>query len=248
MHLSIGDPDRLEDFRQLLRGPARQVRALYLLGDIFEEFWVGNDDKTPPNQEIINELLNLTRSGTKTYILKGNRELLMDEGIEILTGAKLLPDHAVIDLYGERVLLMHGDLLCTRDRDYHLFRSIITNPLIRFFIRLLPYKIRIWLSHGIRPAMNRSMRQKSEDIMDVEDSAVELTMKHYKVNEIIHGHTHRPGIHEFEKNGEKYRRIVLGDWYRHAEILVCENQTRRLVSLSTYLQSPGSDEAVTGSA
>jgi UDP-2,3-diacylglucosamine hydrolase len=243
LHLSTGDPDRLQDFKQLLRGPARQARALYILGDIYEEFWVGNDDKTPPNQEIINELLNLSRSGTKTFFLKGNRELLMDKGFEVLSGVKLLPDHALIELYGERVLLMHGDLLCTRDHNYHLFRTFITNPLVRMIIRLLPYRLRIWLAHGIRPAMNRSMRQKHEDIMDVDITAVNETMQHYKVNEIIHGHTHRPGIHEFEKDGKPLRRIVLGDWYRHAEILICEDGSRHLVTLSNYLQSPWKDEA-----
>ena len=236
LHLSPLRPEKLHDFKQLFSGPARQARAVYILGDLFEEFWVGNDDTTPPNEEVINELMEFTRLGIPLYIIKGNRELLLDEKFSQMTGATILPDQAVIDLYGKRVLLMHGDLLCTGDRKYQCFRRFMVNPVIRKFFSLLPYRTRIWLSHGIRPAMNRSSMYKPEAIMDVENSAVNIVMMKYNVTELIHGHTHRSAIHNFEVNGSNFRRIVLGDWYATAQILVCTKETSRLIPVSDYLQ------------
>jgi UDP-2,3-diacylglucosamine hydrolase len=240
LHLSPQRPEKISAFKELLRGPARHAKAVYILGDLFEEFWVGIDDTTPPNQEIINELLELTRHGIPLYIIKGNRELLLDESFSLITGAKILPDRAVIDLEGHSVLLMHGDLLCTSDYKYQRFRRLMINPFVRKLINILPYRVRIWLSHGIRPAMNRSVMQKPENIMDVDQSAVVSVMQQYKALELIHGHTHRPAIHDFNVAGSSFKRIVLGDWYDEAEILVCKNGLRQLKPVAEYLQDYGS--------
>jgi UDP-2,3-diacylglucosamine hydrolase len=236
LHLSLKRPEKLDDFKQLLRGPARNTNAVYILGDLFEEFWVGIDDSTPPNKEIVNELQDFTRNGPPLYILKGNRELLLDEIFYSMTGAIKLSDRTVIILNGKRVLLMHGDLLCTRDYKYQRFRQFMVNPVIKAIIKILPYSLRIWLSHGLRPAMNRSVMEKSEKIMDVEQPEVELTMHKNDVTELIHGHTHRPGMHKFEIAGVVNQRIVLGDWYSESQILVCKEDTRRLVPVREYLQ------------
>lgn len=237
LHLSPERPEKLHDFKRLLHGPARDAKAVYILGDLFEEFWVGNDDITPPNDEIITELLELTSHGTPLYIIKGNRELLLDEKFTLLTGANILPDEAVIDLDGTRVLLMHGDLLCVRDIKYQRFRRIMVNRFIQKCINLLPYKIRIFLSHSLRPTMNRSVMKKSKAILDVEQSMVKALLKEHEATELIHGHTHHPAIHDFQINGQNFKRIVLGDWYENAEILVSSNGTRRLIPVSTYLEN-----------
>lgn len=236
LHLGTQRPGRLQDFKDLLRGPARDADALYILGDLFEEFWVGNDDITPPNQEIIDTLLEFSRCGVKLYFIRGNRELLLDRGFEVLTGASLLADQVVIDLYGKRVLLMHGDLLCSGDVKYQWYRRILTSKPVQGLIKLLPYSTRSAMVRGLKPLMNRSRRQKSLDIMDVDPATVNRTMTETGVTEIIHGHTHRPAIHGYPDRGTQARRVVLGDWYGDAEILVCENNTRRLVAVSDYLQ------------
>jgi UDP-2,3-diacylglucosamine hydrolase len=236
LHLSLERPEMLLRFKHLLRGPARQAIAVYLLGDLFEQFWVGFDDITPPNQEIINELLDFTRHGPPLYIIKGNRDLLLDEKFCMLTGAILLPDQAIINLNGKRVLLMHGDLLCINDYKYQRFRSFIVNPVIRFIINLMPYRFRIWLSHGLKPIMNRSVKFKPAEIMDVDQNEVVKVMQQNNVTDLIHGHTHRPGLHQFEIDSDACQRIVLGDWYGEAKILICQNESRRLVPVQEYLQ------------
>jgi len=236
LHLSPARPDKLALFRQLLRGPARQASALYVLGDLFEEFWVGNDDTTPPNPEIVRELADYTGNGGKLFLQKGNRDLLLDEGFGELTGGMILADKALIDLYGKPVLVMHGDLLCSRDRKYQVYRRLVANPVTQGIFAVLPYRLRILISHGLKPMMKQSTMQKPEDIMDVVQTTVEQTMRANKVTELIHGHTHRPGLHEFGLDGKPAKRVVLGDWYGEDLILVCRGEDRKLIPVRDYLQ------------
>jgi len=237
LHLSAERPDKLVLFRQLLRGPARRAEALYILGDLFEEFWVGIDDTTPPNPEIVQELTEFTRSGSSLFIQKGNRELLLDRKFGELTGAVILPDQAIIDLDGERVLLMHGDLLCTRDWKYQVWRHLITFTLTRKVFGWLPYRTRILLAHGLRPALKRSTMRKPAAIMDVHQGTVERILQSSKVSTLIHGHTHRPGLHQYHLAGGMSSRLVLGDWYDDARILVCNGADKKLIPVSEYLQN-----------
>lgn len=236
LHLSPARPAMLELFKQLLREAAREAKALYILGDLFEEFWVGIDDITPPNPDIVRELAGYTAGGKKLYIQRGNRDLLLNRKFGELTGAEMLPDFAVTELDGNRVLLMHGDLLCTRDQTYQIYRRVVNTPLIRKLFTSLPYRARTRLAHGLRPTMQKSTSRKSGYIMDVEQTAVKRILRTHSASELIHGHTHHPGIFEFDLDGKPARRIVLGDWYENGKILVCRGDTRELVPVSEYLQ------------
>ncbi len=236
LHLSPARPDKLALFKQLLRGPARQSSALYILGDLFEEFWVGPDDCTPPNPEIIEELAAFSRSGSRLFIQQGNRDLLIDSRFAELTGCVVLPEQAVIQVNGKQVLVMHGDLLCTLDWKYQYYRRLVMNPVIRMLFKKLPCPARLALAHGLRPAMQRSTRRKPAYIVDVEQQTVETVMRQTKVVELIHGHTHRPGIHEFSLDNKLAHRTVLGDWYEDAKILVWNDRGSKLLPVSEYLQ------------
>ena len=220
-----------------MRGPALRCDALYILGDLMEQFWVGNDDTTPPNPQIIDELSNFTRNNARLFFIRGNRELMLDKQFEVLTGCTVLPDQSVIELYGEKVLLMHGDRLCSRDKSYQMYRCFMESTLIKKIFSSLPYHLRIGLAHGLRPVMKKSSILKAADIIDADQETIESTMQSFKVNELIHGHTHRPGIHEFKLAGNKARRIVLGDWYDEDSVLVCRGGDRQLISIQAYLDS-----------
>ena len=235
LHLSETRPEKVALFKQLLHGPARRASALYLLGDLFDNFWLGNDDSTPPHPAILAELKDFSSSGTPLYILRGNRELMLGHGIELLTGAVMLPDPAIIQLEGKPVLISHGDRLCTLDIWYQIYRSCLELPPVQWLFLHLPYAIRQRLVKFLGPAIKQSARNKRPEIMDVNPEAVFRTMRRHGVQELIHGHTHRPGLHEFTIDNKPARRIVLGDWYDNELILVCRDGDRKLLSIRDYL-------------
>ena len=237
VHLDEDRPDKLALFTKLLRGPATRASAVYILGDLFENFWLGNDDKQPPNNLIISELRNYTRSGKQLFIIRGNRDLMLDSGIEGLTGADLLPDLSLIVLDGKKVLITHGDLLCTKDLKYQRFRKFMNSGLIRWIFFHLPYSVRLFLVRKLTPAFKQSSLKKKPEIMDVDPESVTDLMHQHSVDEIIHGHTHRPAIHGLTINNKPARRIVLGDWYEDEQILVCRGAERKLVSVQDYINS-----------
>lgn len=237
VHLSDERPDKLSLFQQFMRGPARQAGALYILGDLFENFWLGNDDRRSPNPAVLAELQAYSAAGLPLFIVRGNRDLLLDRGIEPLTGARLLPDLTVIDLDGQRVLIAHGDILCTRDIKYQRFRRIAEAFPVRWTFLHMPYAWRERFVRGVNPSFKESTARKRPEITDVDGDTVIRTMREYGVRELIHGHTHRPGLHELTIDGEPARRIVLGDWYDKELILVCRGTERKLMSVADYIDS-----------
>ena len=237
VHLSDERPEKFSLFKQLLHGPAGRARAVYILGDLFENFWLGNDDRNPPHPEILDELKAFTAGGKPLFIVRGNRDLMLDNGIEALTGARLLPDLSVIDLDGKPVLIAHGDVLCTQDVNYQRFRRFMESTATRWLFLHLPYGLRNSLVRWLTPAFKQSALNKRPDIMDVDDDAVMRTMREHGVDELIHGHTHRPGMHELWIDNKPARRIVLGDWYDNELILVCRGAERKLMSVQDYMQS-----------
>lgn len=239
LHLSPERPDKLRLFQRLLQGPARRANAVFLLGDLFEQFWVGNDDRTPPAAEVLAEMKACAAAGPACHILRGNRDLLLDAGFESATGWRLLPDRIVIEIFGRRTLLMHGDLLCTRDRGYQVYRRCMESPRVRGLYLSLPYLLRTLLSHGLRPLMRSSLTRKLPEIIDVDPVTTRREMDSAGVSDLIHGHTHRPGTHKLELARGTGSRTVLGDWYRAGEILVCTPEKWRLVAIAAYLGETG---------
>ena len=237
LHLSVERSDKIELFRQFFNGPARSAGAVYILGDLFENFWVGNDDRTPPAPDVINVLRDCCEHNEEVYLVRGNRDLLLDRGFCALTGCRLLGDENVIQIDGQATLIMHGDLLCTRDRKYQLYRKFVETPIIRRLYSSLPYRLRLFLSRGLQPLFKKSAAAKLPEIIDADQASVEAFMTRHGVCELIHGHTHRPGIHHFKLNGQPARRIVLGDWYEEDSVLVCRDGERKLLRVQDYIKS-----------
>ena len=127
-------PDITAQFLEFLEREAQQAQALYILGDLFEA-WIGDDDPDPDKRRVIEALRSLTGSGVPTYFIHGNRDFLIGRRFAKETGVTLLPDPTLIQMYGQRVLLMHGDTLCIDDPDYQRLRRIVRNPLVQFIMR-----------------------------------------------------------------------------------------------------------------
>lgn len=223
LHLSGERPETLALFQAFLAGEAREAEALYILGDLFEA-WLGDDVILPDYTPVIEALRQLSDSGVALYLMHGNRDFLMGERLMALTGATLLDDPSVIVLNGIPTLLMHGDLLCSDDTAYLAMRQQLRNPQwITAFLQKTPEE-RIAFARDLRERSRQETGEKDEAIMDVNALTVAAYMQQHGVRHLIHGHTHRPAIHQ-EPSGE---RIVLGDWYRTGSVLKCDKTGCRL--------------------
>lgn len=213
LHLEEKRPDITRAFLLFLATRARQAEALYILGDFFE-VWIGDDGMTPFQHEIAGALRELSEAGTRIYLMHGNRDFLIGKRFCREAGSTLLSDPHKVQMGGGSVLLMHGDSLCTLDVGYMKLRRWLRNPLSLLILRNLPLSTRQQLASKLRNESRAQTRMKASDIVDVTPEEVVRVMTEHGVRTLIHGHTHRPAVHELEVNGQPARRIVLGDWDR----------------------------------
>ncbi len=228
------DPARAEIgrlFIELLEGAARRARALYILGDLFE-VWVGDDARTEHSRSIFHALAGLARSGVPVFVMHGNRDFLLDGEFEEATECTLIPDPTVVDLYGTATLLMHGDTLCTDDYEYQAFRRKVRDPGWQRAFLAKPPEERWAIVAGLRTQSREETSSKPPAIMDVNPQAVIQAMHRHGVRRLIHGHTHRPGVHELTVDGERAQRLVLGDWYAGGSVLCCDERSCVLEELA----------------
>ena len=211
IHLSFDKPKITRHFIHFLRTKARDSNAVFILGDLFDA-WVGDDDFTAPNAQIRSELKQLTDSGVEVYLLRGNRDFLIGERFARGTGVILLDDYAVIELENERTLLTHGDLLCSDDLPYQAFRAKSRSPEWQQNVLSKPLWLRLCVARWYRLRSFFHKQKKSNYVMDVNQSTVEKLMQQHQCTRLIHGHTHRPFLHEFKLNDKKAQRFVLSDW------------------------------------
>lgn len=234
LHLSAERPEKLDVFFSVLDAAAHRVDAVYVLGDLFE-FWLGDDDDTPEYAEVVQRLGALSRQGVALKVARGNRDFLLGEQFGAATGAELLPDYYVAMLDGEAHLLTHGDLLCTRDLNYQAFRRHVWDPQNQRDYLALPLAARRRIAADTRSGTVASMLAKDGNIMDVEEETVRSVMREYGVRRLVHGHTHRPAVHEFELDGASCRRIVLGEWYGGTLLGLHLDGETRLISAEDFI-------------
>ncbi|MEM7027576.1 MAG: UDP-2,3-diacylglucosamine diphosphatase [Pseudomonadota bacterium] len=238
LHLSEARPEKLALFRQLLTGPALQVDTLYILGDLFEAFWIGIDDKRPPNPEIIAILKNYsTQANTKLVMIRGNRDFHLDARFASATGCSLVDDPQVISVDDDNVLIMHGDTLCTDDKDYQRWRKFINHSVIKWMNLRLPFSIRKKISTDVRSYTVEQTKNKSSEITDVNESTVIQEMEKHQVKILIHGHTHRQAMHDVNLSSGSGKRIVLGDWYKKDSILIKDTNGYRFERVADYISN-----------
>ena len=212
LHLQEERPDVTRAFFDFLQTRARGAEALYILGDFFE-VWIGDDGMTPYHEAIAKALHDLADSGTRIYLMHGNRDFMIGKVFCRKAGCSFLPDPSLVQLGGENVLLMHGDTLCTRDVQYLRKRARIRSPLGLFILRhLMPLSKRQALARKLRNESLERTAMKAAEIIDVTPEEIPRIMEKFGVKTLIHGHTHRPAVHQLQVTGNPARRIVLGDW------------------------------------
>lgn len=218
LHLQPERPDIAKLFFDWMREQATQADVIYILGDFFEA-WVGDDDNHPFHEEVIQSLQALSQAGIPIYLITGNRDFLLGKMFAKKTGVTLLPEPSVINLYGRHALILHGDSLCTLDKKHQRYRKIAYRNWVKSLFLALPLKFRQMIARQFRHYSHEHNSTKSMNIMDVTEQAVIDIMQKYQVNLLIHGHTHRPQIHEFISNHQPMQRIVLGAWEITPKIL-----------------------------
>lgn len=238
LHLDPSRPAITECFFELLKRQGGTAEALYILGDLFET-WIGDDDPEPLWQQIIQALSKCTGAGTPVYFMRGNRDFLIGEQFRWESGCQLLDDPTVVDLYDRHILLMHGDLLCSDDTEYQLLRKQVRDPRWQEDILKLSVEKRRGLARQAREQSASSILGKSDDIMDVNQHTVEHYMQASNADLLIHGHTHRPGIHTLTISGQAAQRVVLGDWFRHGSLLLLDKDRMDLLELPCPTHTPG---------
>nr|VFJ73060.1 MAG: UDP-2,3-diacylglucosamine hydrolase [Candidatus Kentron sp. FW] len=213
VHLSEDRQGIVETFLSFLNDSIGGADTLYILGDLFD-LWLGDDDTRPPHVSVTDALRRLTERGASVGVLHGNHDFLLGKAFEKQTGCRLLPDPSIVGLYGERVLITHGDTLCTDDVGYQNYRKKVRSPVYQRLFRFLPLGQRLKWAASIRNTSREAVRDKLAHTMDVNQGAVERMILTYQVRYLVHGHTHRPAIHEISLPNGIGTRIVLGDWYR----------------------------------
>lgn len=218
LHLQTEEPAITAGFLRFLQGEARQADALYILGDLFEA-WIGDDDPNPLHQQIASAIKAVVDAGVPCYFIHGNRDFLVGQRFARQSGMILLAEEERLDLYGREVLIMHGDTLCTDDLGYLAFRAKVHTPWIQRLFLALPLFIRHRIAARMRADSKAANSSKSMEIMDVNPQAVVDAMERHHVQWLIHGHTHRPAVHELQANGQPAWRVVLGAWHSEGSMV-----------------------------
>lgn len=222
LHLSPDRPVIVRLFLDFLVGPARQVEALYILGDLFE-YWAGDDDLADPFNRLVTEALaDCSAEGTRLYFMRGNRDFLAGAGFARAANMELLEDPARVDLADGAVMLSHGDVFCTDDAAYQAFRATVRSAdwSAAFLARALEERKRE--IEAMRARSEAEKRVKPAAIMDVSGAAVAEFFRRHDYSRLIHGHTHRPAHHEHMVDGRRRERWVLADWYDRGSYLVSD--------------------------
>ena len=218
LHLDAARPAIAAQFERFLEEIAPRSEALYILGDLFE-YWVGDDGLSLPFPHRIAAALRLLAARVPVRFMHGNRDFMVARGFAEATGTAIIADPTAIDLYGRPTLLMHGDTLCTDDAPYQAFRAQVREPEWQRAALARPIAERLAIAQGMRSESEGAKQGKSMEIMDVARDAVERAFLQSGCDVMIHGHTHRPGRHEYSVGGRERVRWVLPDWYERGGYL-----------------------------
>ena len=208
LHLQPAHPATSAAFFDFLERHARRAQQLYLLGDLFE-FWAGDDDIGDPfHEQVVAALRKVSDGGTRVYWIGGNRDFLVSTGFAEAAGLTLLPETHVTEIGGQRLVLLHGDAQCTEDVKYMQFRAMVRQPAYQAQFMAMPLAQRKAIIAGMRESSRTEQGAKSYEIMDVTPQAIGDVFTQTGTDVMIHGHTHRPALHQVGAT----RRYVLPDW------------------------------------
>lgn len=226
LHLNPEEPEITNRFHAFVDWAKTHVNTLYILGDFFHA-WAGDDAMDDWSQGIAARIRDLVDHQIPVYFMHGNRDFLLGKRFAKAAGWTVLPDPYVLKLDSESILLTHGDALCTADLKHQRFRKLTRNPIFTFSFQLLPLS---WRQRLVNQVRYKSQMDKSKTLeqMDVVDDAVIALLERYSINQMIHGHTHKPGLSVIKTtHSANMSRYVLSDW-DDEPLFLCYNQSNRI--------------------
>ncbi|MCY3884955.1 MAG: UDP-2,3-diacylglucosamine diphosphatase [Gammaproteobacteria bacterium] len=209
IHLDFDHEVRLRALDQVLNSALREDAEIYILGDLVE-VWVGDDDDSA-FADTLREMLGKYGERTALYLMHGNRDFLFGPQFASEVNAKMLDDPSIIELGNQRHLLSHGDAFCTSDTDYQQMRRLFRSKEFQQNFLSQDLATRRDFAQNVRAQSQKSNANKPEQITDVVEDEVRKALERHDCCTAIHGHTHRPGMHDM---GEGLSRYVLGSWER----------------------------------
>ncbi|MGE5469450.1 MAG: UDP-2,3-diacylglucosamine diphosphatase [Bacteroidota bacterium] len=212
LHLSPRSPGATALFLQFLAGRARQAKALYILGDLFE-VWVGDDVGDAHSAQVIAALRAASDSGLKIGVMHGNRDFALGADFATAAGVELLPDPYLLVLPEWQFVLAHGDALCLDDHAYMAYRAKVRDPEWQRKMRAKPRFLRSLLGRYIRWRSGRRKHDQAYVYADLQAAATDDFLRQHGYATFIHGHTHRPAKHDHIVDGIHVERWVLSDWH-----------------------------------
>lgn len=218
LHLDAERPEITALFLRFLAEEAAQSDALYILGDLFEA-WIGDDDDAALATQVATGLHRVVDGGVTVAFIRGNRDFLLGRQYAARAGFSILPDPCVVTLYDEPVLLLHGDLLCSDDTAYLAVRRQVRDPAWQDALLKRSIAERRAFAQQARGASAAKQASMSLDIGDATQDAVDAMFRQVGLRRMVHGHTHRPAVHDTLVDHTPRQRIVLGDWYEQGSVL-----------------------------
>jgi UDP-2,3-diacylglucosamine hydrolase len=230
LHLWDETPELEQLFHQFMEQQASKADELYVLGDLFEA-WIGDDAMDAMAKRVINAFSHFSKQGGKLFFIHGNRDFLLGDEFLKATAGSLLPDPYPITLANQQAVLMHGDSLCTQDKEYIKFRDLVRSKDWQedFLSRTIDERTKI--ARDIRQQSSKRGKVLATEISDVTPSEVTTLMQEFNVSLMVHGHTHRQNRHSLTINNQPAERIVLGDWGKTGSVLSIEDN---IISLTNF--------------
>jgi len=234
LHLAPERPQIMQLFIDFTRQIAASANSLYILGDFLEVWW-GDDDPATAYQSVFDAIVELVdKHHTTVYLMHGNRDFMIGQALAERCHFELINDPCKMMIAGQKALLIHGDSLCTDDIAYQKFRQMVRNPLWQQQALSKTLEERYAMAHSIREQSKSSNALKAEEIMDVNEAATRQLFIDQNISLLIHGHTHRPAIHQLNINNKPVQRIVLGDWYKQGNYCrISPNKPAEIIAYPT---------------
>lgn len=227
MHLSDQQPEIYARFQKFIKNKARKARALYILGDLFE-YYLGDDAISGVIKLVRDDINELEKNhATKCYFMPGNRDFLLSSKFADL---QVLQDPTCIKLDNNNIILTHGDILCTDDKEYQLIRKTLRSSQWQQGFLSKNLKERIQFAKEARDKSQKHTKISSSEIMDVNSRAMKKMFNQFNVPLMIHGHTHRPAFHSYKQNNKQLQRMVLGDWHYQTSYIEYKNNHFQLIT------------------